>query len=103
DETADPELAARRAHHHLAAGDQRSERDVIGSLAIGNLAGPDFLAGSGVECDQHGLARGEVYLVAIESDATTGIVSNDSAGRTRSLVSPQLVSRTDIDGDHLVV
>ena len=102
-EAADAELTARCAHHHLAAGDQRSERDVIRSLAVRYVRGPDFPARSRVQCNQDGFTRCEVNFVAVERNAAAGIVPDNSPRRVRPFISPEQVAGADIERDHLVV
>src|SRR5439155_19069763 len=88
-EAADPELASRCAHHNLAAGDKRSQRDVVAGLVIRDPGGPGFSAGSRVDRHQDGFARRVEHLVAVERNAPIGLVRHHSLRRPAPAITPE--------------
>ena len=103
DEAANAELAAGRADHHLAVGDQRRERHVVAGLVVGDLRRPDFLAGLRVERDEHGFAGGEEHLVAVERDAAARVVQRTTASGHAAAGSARARAPVlRVDRDHLV-
>jgi hypothetical protein len=73
----------------LAKGQLAEQQAILstteGFLVVIDLGGPDFLAGLGVERDQHTIGGRKVDLVAIERDAAVGrmqISTSPSLGRS---------------------
>ena len=103
DEAADAELAARRADHHLAVGDERRQRHVVAVLVVLDLRRPHLLAGLRVERDEHRVGGGEEHLVAVQRDAAAGPVQHDDVlGPAGCCVAPEKRAGFRVDRDHLV-
>src|SRR5262245_888472 len=102
-ETADSEFSARRAHHDLAARDERSERDVVAGLVVGNCCCPDFTAGLRIEGNKHGLSSSVINFVGIQRHTAVRVMRNAGPLRPRPSVTPENVARLRVDSDHLIV
>jgi hypothetical protein len=76
-EPAHAELAARRAHEHLALRHERRQGDVVRRLVVGDGGGPHLFPGLRVERHQHRLGGGVVDPVAEERDASVGVVQHE--------------------------
>ena len=79
DEAAGSKFAAGCADQDLAVGDKRRQRHVITGLVVRDRGSPDFLAGPGVDGDEHRLAQGEKDLVAVECNTTRRLVRDQCA------------------------
>ena len=97
DEPTDAGFAARRADHHLAARDQRRERDVVGGLAIGNRGCPYRAARFHIQRHKLRFGGGVIYFVAIQRDATVHVVQNNCALRPRLAITPQDIAGLRIE------
>ena len=85
DEAADAELAARRADHHLAVGDERRQRHVVARACCRRpwsvqTSLPVFASSA----TSTRLAGGEEHLVAVERDAAAGVGCSDDDVRRRA-------------------
>ena len=101
-EPANPELAARDAHHDLPARGQGGQRHVVAAGVVGHRCVPDDAPGAGVESHDAGVERGGVYLVAEERHATVGVMESDQVLGKLVSVAPHQVARSGIDRQHLV-
>src|SRR5437773_4604945 len=101
-ETAYPELTARRADHHLAVRHQRRQRHVVAVLVLLDFGHPDFFAGHGVDRDEHGVVGRKKHSVAKQRKAAGGWMEHNRAFWERPPVAPQESARYGVDRDHLV-
>src|SRR5467141_4974243 len=88
EEAACAQFTARYAEQHLAVDDERRERQVVAFLVVVDFGGPGFLAGPGVDRDQHRFRCGEIDLVAVKPHAATGRVQRSHVFGERAFIAP---------------
>src|SRR5262245_14766701 len=102
DEAPHAELPAGDADQNLAVNDKRRQRHVVALLVISDLRGPRFLAGLGIERDQHRVRRRKEHLVAPEPDPTAGRLQFHHVLGDRPPEAPQQLATLGLNREQLV-
>ncbi len=74
----------------------------MADLVVVDLGGPHFLAGLGIERDQHRVGGGEQHLVAPQPDAAIGRMQRRHVLGERTLVTPQQIAGLGVEREQLV-
>src|SRR5439155_51531 len=102
EEAAHAQFTARCAEQHLAVDDERRERQVVAFFVVIDFGGPGFLAGPGVDRDQHRFRCREIDLVAVKPHAAAGRVQRGHVFGERAFVAPQQLSGPRLQREQLV-
>ncbi len=103
DEAANSKLAARRADHHFAAGNQRRQRDVVAGFVVRDRRRSRLPGRFSHRAPPGPLRRRHIDFVPVERDSAVGVVRHGRARGPGALYRHRRLPVLGVDGDHLIV
>src|SRR5690606_3701169 len=97
-ETAEAAVRAADADTPLPVEGERGHGEAVAVLGVGDLGVPHDLAGAAVECDEAGIERGDVDVLAVDADAAVVGAAAEQRAAELGLELPDLLAGARVQG-----